>query len=173
MEGNTVTAQPTDKVNIIDYNIWDVVGLNLTPEEQVEYNVQFEKEAWLTLLDKKLRLVMGEGDYKSFYNRFLEKGFNEDECVEKIKDIYSTHGKNIEEDFDSCLEEVMELFVEDQMNFLERRLKSIKDQTEREVKLSLVKTLRDLLNLKQWSQMGEIFKKIDGYQLSEGLVLHL
>ena len=71
------------------------------------------------------------------------------------------------------MEEVLEIFVEDQIAFLEKRIKAIKDETERGVKLSLINNLKELFTSKQWDQMGEIFKKIEGYQLPESLVLHL
>jgi len=174
MMSDTSTQTDTqDAKSLIDTDIWEVVGLNITPEEQQEYNEQFNKEAWLTLLDEKLPKILQEGEYKSFKTRVAELNMTPEQFVEKIKDIYSTLECDLEKDFDSCMEEVMRVFVEDQINYIERRLKSLKDQTEREVKLSLIKTLRDLFSQNQWSQMGVIFRKIDGYQLPEGLVLHL
>ncbi len=169
---NTQTDTQEAK-SLIDTNIWEVVGLTITPEEQQEYNEQFNREAWLTLLDEKLPKVLQEGEYKSFKAKVAELNMTPEQFVEKIKDIYSTLDCDITADFDSCMEEVMTIFVEDQINYIERRLKSLKNQTEREVKLSLIKTLRDLFSQRQWDQMGVIFKKIDGYQLPEGLVLHL
>ena len=174
MMSDTSTQTDTqDAKSLIDTDIWEVVGLNITPEEQQEYNEQFNKEAWLTLLDEKLPKILQEGEYKSFKTRVAELNMTPEQFVEKIKDIYSTLECDLEKDFDSCMEEVMRVFVEDQINYIERRLKSLKDQTEREVKLSLIKTLRDLFSQNQWDQMGVIFRKIDGYQLPEGLVLHL
>lgn len=160
-------------IMLIDQNIWQLIGLDPTLEEQIEYNEQFENEAWMMLVFEKLKEILGQGDYNDLVTRINSSSLTFSEISELVKDIYQSKKLDLEAAYDECLETVLHSFVEDQINLIEKRVKVIKEQTEREVKLSLIKTLWDLFSTQQWDQMGTIFKKIDGYQLPEGLVLHL
>lgn len=159
--------------NLIEKNIWEVIGLDISEEAQSEQLTQFAEAAWLLLIDQKLPKVIGQGEYKSLCESFNSKSVSIDQFVQQIQDIYAANGADINKDYDEAMEEVLQMFVEDQITFLEKRIKAIKDETERGVKLSLINNLKELFTSKQWDQMGEIFKKIEGYQLPESLVLHL
>lgn len=158
---------------ITDYSIWDVLGLDLTDKDKEDMIEDFMTAAWMDLIDSGLKEKLGEAKYQKLYDQLKEKNYTKEEFIQAIKDELHVQSIDVEAEYNKSMCKVLKEFIQDQVSYLEKRVKSIKEQTERDVKLSLIKSLWDLFSVEQWDQMGVIFRKIDGYQLPEGLVLHL
>lgn len=162
-----------NKKQLTEYSIWDVLGLDLTEEDKESMLEDLIEAAWMDLIDNGLKEKLGEQKYNELFENLKSQNLGTEEFVQAVKDKLTIMNLDIDTELDKSMEKVLKEFIQDQVTYLEKRVNGIKEQTEREVKLSLIKTLWDMISTEQWDQMGDIFRKVDGYQLPEGLVLHL
>lgn len=162
------------KKGILDYDLFDICGLDIDPLTKLDIESGIYKSALIDLLENKLPSLIGDDRYSELESRMDEVDLSDTEkFMASLKGLCSEYNIEVDSIVNESLEEIQEDFIEDQINFFERKAAKIKDETQRELKLSSVRDLKSLFKNKAWADMGEVFKSANLYTMPEPLALHL
>lgn len=162
------------KKGILDYDLFDVCGLDVDPSTKLDIESGIYKSALMDLLENKLPSQIGENKYSEIEARMEEVDTSDiEKFMSSLRNLCKEYNIEVEPIINESLEEIQEDFIEDQIIFFERKAAKIKDDTQRELKLSSVRDLKSLFKVKAWKDMGEVFKSANLYTMPEPLALHL
>jgi len=149
------------KKTLLDYNLFDLLGLELEEADQIQIESMIYKSAISEFLETALKNVISETEYESFENSILESSLNIEEFIANIKAKMTDKNLNFDEIFNPILESVEVEFIYDQLKMLQDLASKIANPTEKELKCSLCKTIKEFIVEKSWDKVSESFKKIN------------
>jgi hypothetical protein len=160
--------------NILDFDLFQVCGLEVDEETRLDIEAGLYRAAVIELLENELPRVMGEEQYSK-----LEESLEEMDMSDSVKFVEAITlkgqelGIEVKQILDQVVSRVEEEFVQDQINYFERKAQKITDPTQKELKLSAIRDLKNLFSKKSWEQMGALFKSANLYTMQDSLVLSL
>ncbi len=160
-------------MKILDYYIWDVVGLDVDGDERTDLESGLEESAWFKFLAEDLEELLGTDEYHHFVNKMTKKRTTKEQFVLAVKQKLQDKSIDFDEKMDESLTSTLKTFVADQIDYLEKDINELQDQTEKTLKLSFIKNLRELFEKEEWDKMGELFRKINGYTVQKSMVVNI
>lgn len=146
---------------LLDYDLFEIVGLDLAEEDEVQIESMIYRSAVLDMLDGDLKNSLSESQYSELEDAVVDSSKDLPSFIEKLKAKLSEFKLPFEKVFNPVLENVETEFIIDQLSLLEDTAQKIENPTERELKSSLCKTIREFIEEKSWDKVSEAFKKIN------------
>lgn len=145
---------------ILEVDIFDILGLDLSEVEIEQQTEDMEELAWLDFLEKDLPELVGEEELKALEVRLNDESLDFDQSVDIVVKAIEAKGHNFDDVLTKRSVQLKKDLVWDQIVSIENDIKELENSEERSEKESLIAKLKEQFEAQEWMAMGESFKKL-------------
>jgi hypothetical protein len=143
--------------SILDYDLFEILGIELTEEEKEKQLDEMDELMWLDFLDEDLPKLIGEEEVQKI-EQTLEtlEGATFEDSADLVKEVLESKGYNLEEELVKRGTQLKKQLVLDQISAIEADSSKSKDPV---LFIHIIKNLKDLFDQEKWGEMGAEFMR--------------